>query len=147
MRVYLDACCLSRLSDDQSQDRIRREAQAIERIFMAIREGSITWMSSSALTAEVNENSDAEKIKESLALLALASEIVHTDEQVFDRAGQLHRAGYGLVDAWHLSYAEAAHVDVLLTTDDAFLRRAARGLGRPTVSVQNPLSWTQEFLT
>jgi hypothetical protein len=31
-RIYLDVCCLNRPFDDQRQDRIRLEAEAIERI-------------------------------------------------------------------------------------------------------------------
>ena len=34
MTVYLDACCLSRLTDDQSQARIREEAESIHRVFL-----------------------------------------------------------------------------------------------------------------
>ncbi len=30
MRVYLDVCCLSRLTDDHSQARIREEAEAAD---------------------------------------------------------------------------------------------------------------------
>ena len=29
MKIYLDACCLNRPFDDQSQDRVRLEAEAI----------------------------------------------------------------------------------------------------------------------
>jgi predicted nucleic acid-binding protein len=29
LRIYLDACCLSRLTDDQSQARVRGEAEAL----------------------------------------------------------------------------------------------------------------------
>ena len=32
MRVYLDACALNRLSDDQSQPRIRAESEAVQQI-------------------------------------------------------------------------------------------------------------------
>src|SRR5438552_14675416 len=52
--------------------------------------------------------------------------------------------GYGVFDALHLACAEAARVDVMLTTDDSFVRKASRGDGRPRVAVRNPLSWSQE---
>jgi len=55
-----------------------------------------------------------------------------------------HRAGYGVFDALHLACLEAARVDVMLTTDDSFVRKASRGDGRPRVAVRNPLSWSQE---
>jgi hypothetical protein len=31
MRIYLDACALNRLSDDQTQPRVRAEAEGVER--------------------------------------------------------------------------------------------------------------------
>ena len=50
----------------------------------------------------------------------------------------------GVFDALHLACLEAARVDVMLTTDDSFVRKASRGDGRPRVAVRNPLSWSQE---
>jgi hypothetical protein len=38
MRVYLDACCLGRLTDDQTQQRIRIEAEAVELVLALLRE-------------------------------------------------------------------------------------------------------------
>ena len=41
MKIYLDACCLNRLTDDQSQSRIAEEAEAVERILRLLRDGEI----------------------------------------------------------------------------------------------------------
>ena len=79
-----------------------------------------------------------------MALLALASEIIEENDQIAHRAKALHKAGYGVFDALHLACAEAARVDVMLTTDDRFVRKASRGDGRPRVAVRNPLFWSQE---
>lgn len=46
-------------------------------------------------------------------------------------------------DSWSAA-AESAAADVLLTTDDRFLKRTARKLGNPRIPVQNPLSWIKE---
>ena len=56
MRLYLDACCLNRLTDDQSQARIREEAEAVEQILRLIREGGATWVSSTVLEVEIGRN-------------------------------------------------------------------------------------------
>jgi hypothetical protein len=40
VKVYFDACCLSRLTDDQAQPRIREEAEAIERVLSHVRQRS-----------------------------------------------------------------------------------------------------------
>ena len=76
MRLYLDACCLNRLTDDQSQARIRDEAEAVEAIFRMVRTGKATWVSSTALEIEINRNPDADRRHDVAALLALASEVV-----------------------------------------------------------------------
>jgi predicted nucleic acid-binding protein len=47
----------------------------------------------------------------------------------------LEALGYGALDALHLASAEQALVDVLLTTDDRFIRQAERRLGKPTIRV------------
>jgi hypothetical protein len=41
--------------------------------------------------------------------------------------------------------AEQANADLLLTTDDRFPREAARGLGKPSVRVANPLDYAEEL--
>jgi len=137
MKIYLDACCLNRLTDDQTQLRIRREAEAVEQILRQTRDGEIQWISSEALTEEIDRNPAVERRLENAALLALASESLEVDDSIADRAAKLHIAGYGAYDALHLACAEAAQVDVLLTTDDRFIRRATRQDGRPFVAVLN----------
>ncbi len=146
MRVYLDACCLNRLTDDQSQPRIRAEALAVERVLKRVREGTVLWISSDALIDELDRNPDSERRMGNVALLAFAAEVVVETDQVALRAEALHSVGYGVFYASHLACAEAARVDVLLTTDDSFLRKASRGDGRPRIAVRNPLSWSQGSL-
>src|ERR1700694_5803636 len=50
----------------------------------------------------------------------------------------------GAFDALHLSSAEFGDANVLLTTDDRFIKRAARGVGSPRVRVVNPVTWVRE---
>src|SRR5260370_10502083 len=114
MRIYLDACCLSRLTEDQAQLRIRREAEAVEQILRRIRGSEIQWISSEALTDEIDRNPDVQRRLENAALLALASESVQVDDSIALRAANLQIAGYGAYDAMHLSRHEAAYVDALL---------------------------------
>jgi hypothetical protein len=62
------------------------------------------------------------------------------------RAKNPQAAGYGAFDALHLACAEAAQVDVPLTTDDGFLRKASRRDGSPRVLVRNPVCWSERNL-
>lgn len=144
MRIYLDACCLNRLTDDQSQPRIAQEADAVEQILRLLRAKAIDWLSSTALELETSNNPNVERRCEIGVLMLLATETVALDVQTIRRARELEEAGYGAFDALHLSSAEAGNADVLLTTDDRFLKRATRGIGSPRVRVLNPVNWLRE---
>jgi predicted nucleic acid-binding protein len=146
MKVYLDARCLNRLTDDQTQPRVRQEAEAVEQVLKRMRGGSVQWVSSEVLADEIDRNPNMERKSENAALLQLASEVVDVNDGIARRASDLQGVGYGAFDALHLACAEAAGVHVLLTTDDGFIRKASRGDGSPRVAVRNPLSWSQEGL-
>jgi hypothetical protein len=92
---------------------------------------------------EIERNPEVERRLENTALLVLASERIEVDDSVAARAASLQIAGYGPYDALHLACAEAAQVDVLLTTDDVFIRKASRRDGNPLVAVLNPLFWNK----
>jgi len=144
MRIYLDACCLSRLTDEQSQARIREEAEAVEQVLMGVRRGTVELFSSEALDDEVRRNPSMERRVEAQTTLSLAVTSIKIDEAIALRAQNLIGLGYGPFDALHLAAAESAGADVLLTTDDRLLKRTARKLGNPRIPVQNPLSWIKE---
>jgi predicted nucleic acid-binding protein len=108
MKIYLDACCLNRLTDDQAQLRIRREAEAVEQILRRMRDGEIQWIASEALADEIDRNPNMERRLENAALLTLASEVVQVNDHIVRRARDLQDAGYGAFDALHLACAEAA---------------------------------------
>jgi predicted nucleic acid-binding protein len=144
VRVYLDACCLNRLTDDQNQPRIAEEAEAVEQILRLLRANTIEWLSSTALEAETSNNPDPERRGQVQVLLLLATSTVPLDGQIVQRAKELEAAGYGAFDALHLSSAEAGFAEVLLTTDDRFIKKAARGVGLPRVRVLNPVEWLRE---
>ena len=144
MRIYLDACCLNRLTDDQSQPRIAQEAEAVEQILRLLRAETIEWLSSTALKAEMRHDPDAERRYEVEVLLLLATDTIPLDSQIIQRAKELEAVGYGAFDALHLSSAETGNAEVLLTTDDRFVKRATRAVGSPRVRVLNPVEWLRE---
>ena len=144
MRIYLDACCLNRLTDDQSQPRIAEEAEAVEQILRLLGAKTIEWLSSDALKAETSNNPDVERRYEVEVLLLLATNNIPLDIQIIQRAKELEAVGYGAFDALHLSTAEAGSAEVLLTTDDRFIKRAARAVGSSRVRVLNPVEWLRE---
>ena len=147
MKIYLDTCALNRLTDDQSQPRIRAEAQAVERILDLVTAGEIHWIASSAMRAELQRNPNAAKREVSIALLAFASEFAEPGNSTYQRALSLATEGYGPFDALHLALAEDAHADSLLTVDDRLIVRAARTRANRLPSVLNPLDWLQRRST
>jgi predicted nucleic acid-binding protein len=143
-RIYLDTCALNRLTDDQSQMRVRLEAEAIELFFLHLQTGKAAWIGSSVLEMEIRRNPDLQSREDALSMLPFVSEFHRPNAEVADRARLLNLLGYGKIDALHLAIAEYAKVDWLLTTDDRFRRQAGRGLGNPLIRVANPLDSMQE---
>ena len=144
MRLYLDACCLNRLTDDQSQSRIRNEAEAVEAILRMVREGKASWVSSTALEIEISRNPDTDRRHDVAALLALANEVVVPRSGSAERARFLQKLGFDAFDALHLACAEQGQAGVFLTTDDDLIRRAGRCSNELRIRVENPLSWYRE---
>ncbi|MBI3208280.1 MAG: PIN domain-containing protein [Candidatus Solibacter usitatus] len=144
MKIYMDACCLSRLTDDHSQARIREEAEAVEHVLAAVRRGAVDLVTSEALEEEVRRNSSIQRRAEAQTMLSLAATRIEIDGPVVLRAQDLVGLGYSPFDALHIAAAEFIGADVLLTTDDRLLRRTARKVGSPRIPVRNPLSWIKE---
>ncbi|MBI5525306.1 MAG: PIN domain-containing protein [Deltaproteobacteria bacterium] len=144
-RIYLDACCINRPFDDQSQARIRLESEAIEHVLRAVEEGVVAWVSSEAVLFEVSKCPDASRREALLAICGKAGSVVRVDETLVHRAKEIQAKGFQALDSLHLACAEAA-ADVFLTTDDRIVS-AARRLGIPAgIRVQNPVQFIEEVL-
>ena len=55
--------------------------------------------------------------------------------------------GFKAYDALHIACAEAGNADILLTTDDRLLRKAASKRSMLQVRLQNPILWLLEVTT
>jgi predicted nucleic acid-binding protein len=143
-RVYLDACCLNRPFDDQTQDRIRLEAEAVLLILSHAETGNMHWLSSNVLSYELQQIPDRGRRERVLALISAAHETLHVNDNAIARGQQLEALGFDAFDALHLACAEQAQADLFLTTDDRLLSRARRLAEQLHVGVANPLVWLQE---
>ena len=56
IKIYLDTCCLNRPFDDQTQERIRLEAEAVLAILSRIEKGEWDWIGSEVLIDEIEQN-------------------------------------------------------------------------------------------
>lgn len=141
MRVYLDVCCLNRPFDDQSQERIRLESEAVLLVFFRVGIGALEWVASDVVDHEVSLTPDITRRSRVGALLSGATERMTLDDDDEKRAVELRALGFHALDALHLACAERAGVDVFLTTDDRLLKTAARSATDLRITVDNPLRW------
>ena len=146
MRIYFDVCCLNRPFDDQTQDRIHLESEAVILILKRVRSGNWEWISSEAVDFEVRQTPDAERRRRVESLIRYADRSVLIEASVVNRASELKEIGFGAYDALHLACAEHCNADVFLTTDDKLLRLARQSSSRLKINVDNPLIWLKEVI-
>ncbi len=126
MRLYIDLNCFSRPFDDQGQERIRRETEAIYGILRRIVEGDDTLLWSWVLTYENVRHPKPDRRDEIALWEGRAGKSVTLSTNLQERARQIAQQGIPALDAAHLASAEAGGANVLLTCDDVVLRRAQR---------------------
>lgn len=145
-KVYLDVCCLNRPFDDQQQDRVHLEAEAVLLILKRCEAGEWQWISSAVVSYEVDNIPNQERRNRIKEILRGAREVQPLSNTAVERGEELKGLGLKTYDALHVACAEQASVEVLLTTDDSLVRAAARNARKLKVPVKNPLTWLQEVL-
>ena len=157
-KIYLDACCLNRPFDDQTQDRIRLETEAITLIMTHLYTGSWQWIGSEILRIEIDQTPDPVRRVRVKSLLDKVHHEVSIEQTEAARGKHLETLGFKPYDALHIACAENSCAEVFLTTlparllqvsalgvsDDKLLRRANRLQTQLSVRVENPLTWLQE---
>jgi predicted nucleic acid-binding protein len=145
-RIYLDACCLNRPFDDQTQSRIALETQAIMTILSQCQSGIWRLITSTALDAELDQTPDLERLKNVKQILALAKIKVISSQLLEDRSAELQKLGFSSYDATHIASAERSQADIFLTTDDRLLKKAQKNTQFINVKINNPVQWLVEVL-
>jgi len=135
---------LNRPFDDQSQDRVRVEAEAILNILEYCQNGDWMLASSKVLDFELAQCPDSVKLVRIRALYAVAQSRLVTTERVKARSREFQQQGISFFDSLHIALAEAHQQDVFLSTDDKLCRAAAAF--RLKVRVANPVIWFMEAL-
>jgi len=141
----MDVCCLNRLFDDQSQDKIRLETEAIVSILKRCA-NSQGWelIGSDIIILEATKNPGAIKMQKVLRLHDGATIKTKYSAEIKLRAEQFRECGVKLFDSLHLASAEYAEVDVFLTTDKQLLNASLRSDIK--IRVENPLNFYMEVL-
>lgn len=123
LRLYLDLCCFNRPYDDQSQTRIRLETEAKLVIQQKIRGGECELLWSSALDFENSKNPFEEHLHAIREWRKLAVASVMADAEVLKLAREAMALDIREYDALHVASAIVGKADVLVTTDDRFIKR------------------------
>jgi len=146
MKVYLDVCCLNRPFDDQNQDRIRLEAEAILLIMSRLHGGEWVWLGSDAVDYEIGQTPDPERRHRVQVLASAIHQSIQLTQGETTKAKALQALGFKQWDALHLACAESGQADIFLTTDEKLLRLAGRVTEQLKVRVENPLTWLTEVI-
>jgi predicted nucleic acid-binding protein len=144
MRIYLDVCCLNRPFDDQSQERIRMESEAVGLVLELCERGTHQWLSSTAIEEEASLNPDIDQRMKLEAMLKLADERLRVDDPVLEKARSYWPQGIRRFDALHVALAECSGCDLLFTVDDDLIRKVRRLPPPLRVRVENPARWLLE---
>lgn len=123
MKIYLDNCCFNRPFDDQSQIRIRLEAEAKLKIQSDIQDGNFELIWSYILEAENMENPFEERRNAIVDWKQRSTDIIKENSTIVDKAGKLNQIGLRSKDALHLACAIFAGCRYFLTTDDKILNK------------------------
>ena len=144
MKVYFDVCCLNRPFDDQNQDRVHLEAEAVLTVLKHIDDGKWNLVSSDTVIYEIDKTTDEDRKDRLLSINNTAQVYVTVDEKIFIRGSIIQEMGFTAFDAMHIACAEAAQVDIFLSTDNKLTKRALRNKDKLFVAIENPLTWIQE---
>lgn len=146
VKVYLDTCCLNRCHDDQRQERIWLESQAIEVILERIQNGQWERIGSEALDAEIANDPNSARRSDARKLMAGIGVVVRVGDPQVKRTAELIDSGFPPMDALHLACAECGGAEVFLTTDDKLLNQGRKQRGLLKVRVEDPHNWYREVL-
>ena len=147
MKVYLDVCCLNRPFDDQSQDRIHLEAEAVLAVIRHVEQSEWLLISSDAVAYEISNTPNEERQDRLWSLAWKATNSIELTDTILQHAETIQNLGFTSYDALHLAFASSVNVDAFLSTDDKLVKRANRYPEEIKIIVANPLGWLQEVMT
>ena len=140
----MDACCVNRPYDDQSQDRIRLESEAILLIIQHCQNKEWEWIGSEVLDFEIQQMPDLEKKRRVVLLISHVHDVVLLQSGEKERGKSIQTFGFDTLDALHIACAESGNADIFLTTDDKVLTKGSKFSKELKVRVVDPVLWLME---
>ncbi|ABI67490.1 hypothetical protein [Syntrophomonas wolfei] len=143
MKIYMDVCCYNRPFDDQNQDRIRLEAEAVMVILFNCQKGEWNLVSSDIVDIELRKTQNPIKKQKASLLASIADSRVYLNEGIELKSNEYQRLGIDLFDSLHIACAEESRADIMLSTDDVLIKRAQKSK-IIKVRIENPVKWLME---
>jgi len=144
IKLYLDNCCFNRPFDDQSQIRIRLEAEAKLKIQEEIRSGTFQLIWSYILDYENNRNPFLERKQRIKKWKSYAIDYIEESPELIETAKELNKKGFHKIDSLHIACAIIAKCEYFLTTDDQILKRASL---LNDIKINDPIGFIKEILS
>lgn len=142
MKIYMDSCCFNRPFDDQSQVRVQLETEYIVAILERCRRREWQLVVSDIIEWELSRTSNQSRLEAVMNYYSYAAHCTNVTEEVASLAQMYALFGIKKMDSLHLALAVRCRVDVLLTTDDQFVKAAAKA--QKVIRVENPMFWMEE---
>ena len=127
MKIYLDNCCYNRPFDDQTQERIHLESEAVLAMLQRGQAGVDTIIGSDILELEIGRMPDTIKKQQVKALYKVSDICISYTEAIRDRSQEIMgQSKIRTFDSLHIAAAEVSGADVMLTTDDKLEKMAEK---------------------
>ncbi|MCF8094738.1 MAG: hypothetical protein K9J79_05185 [Desulfobacteraceae bacterium] len=143
MKIYLDNCCFNRPFDDQSQIRIRLEAEAKLKIQEEIQSGRFKLIWSYILDYENSRNPFKERKNLIGSWEKYAMEYIQETPLLIETAKTLNQKNLSKIDSLHIACAITAQCKYFLTTDDKILKKTSL---IDQININDPIGFIKETI-
>ena len=128
MKLYLDNCCFNRPFDDQTQLKIKLEAEAKLFIQKNILTGNYRLVWSYILDFENSQNPFEQRKETIRNWREVASIDISENDQIVELAKKITTTGIKPKDALHLACAIYSECEYFITTDAEILNKKVDGI-------------------
>ncbi len=125
---------------------MRLESEAVLSILNYSKAKGWRLLNSEVITIEISKIPDNDKRQKVAILSTMLQTYIVVDEDIERRAIGFENLNFKPFDALHIACAEKGKADILLTTDDDFLRKASQCKDTLKVRVENPVKWLMEVI-
>jgi len=147
MKIYLDVCCFNRPFDDQTQEKIHLESEAILIILSNISVQNWELVGSQIIDFEISKIPDEERKKKVEILTQKISKKQPITNELIQRAKSIEKKGIKPLDSLHIASAEQIHSDYMITTDKEIIEKYQKYRGFfNKIKIYNPILFLTEVL-